>query len=570
MSNDDRTEDALRRALSAEAGEVSPGGDGLMKIQQRVAARDARLRWMRPALAGGVAVVVIAAGVGGYAIAKNNSNGNAKVRVENSNTPTPPAVVDDAYPADAIFPFTAASQEKSWEQEFAQGSMPFASDPTAVTESWIAHYLLEHGKFAFNAQTAGGSSEVTVSRKVGGTEHPVTIVHLVKYHNAWLVTGASDPADALTFTSPTQGAAVTSPVTVTGPGYGVDEQALVQVRSATTPDLFGSASTGSFGSGTPQWSASVSFAATSDTGVVVASVDSQADGGLGQLAAEKVTFGSASHVSATGSSSFFAVQGGRLARFNAATGAKEADIDSASNEGTVFEVRQFGDTVYFTAKASDCLDLYSMPTSGGSPTKVTTADPDYGIVGFDLSQDGKKLTYAESSGCNQSRAGIGKLVFTDLGNGTTRKIDFPSEPPAIIGDPVWESDGTHVDAFVRTGMEGYLARYDSSSGSDPQPNTSSCPGFNINAGLPNAVATGPNGALWVASQTGTSMQVVSCTGDKPTTEFTVPGNNTPQSLSVNASGEVLLVGDSGKVWKWTGSGDATMLPEATGVTSITW
>ena len=56
MSNDpnESAGDALRRALSVEAQQVMPSGDGLTKIQRRVAARDARWRWMRPALAGSV------------------------------------------------------------------------------------------------------------------------------------------------------------------------------------------------------------------------------------------------------------------------------------------------------------------------------------------------------------------------------------------------------------------------------------------------------------------------------------------------------------------------------------
>jgi hypothetical protein len=572
MTNDRdrRTEDALRRAMAGEADQVAPRGDGLMKIQQRVAAREARMRWLRPALAGGTAVVVIAAGIGGYAIAKQH-DGKASVVVTNTPPDTPtPTPVAGGYPTAAIFPFTTAAGEQSWEKQFKQGSSPWISDPTAVTEYWIENYLLQHGKFSFSAQTTGGSSDVTVSRKLGGTDHAVSVVHLVQYHHAWLVTGASDPAGQLAFTAPTPGAAVTSPVTVSGPGYGVDMVANVEVRNAETPDLFGQANTGQFGNGSEQWSATVPFNATSDAGVIVATVASEADGGLAALTAEKVTFSAAPATPSAGS--FYGAQNGRLVKFNAQTGAKEGDLDAASNEGDVTQVRQYGDALYFTARVGDCIPtLYSMPISGGSPTEVATADPEYGIVGFDLSADGTKLTYLESSGCHQSMAGKGKLVFENLGDSSTRKIVFASEPPAITGDPVWESDGVHVDAFVRTGNGGYLARYDSTSGDSTTPSTNACSGYDINDGMPGAVTTGPDRSLWFAVQTGTSMQVISCDGSQPTVEFTVPKNDSPTALAVNGSGSVLLADSSNEVWTWTpGQTSPRALSEASNVTSPTW
>jgi hypothetical protein len=372
MSNDrdNRTEDALRRALSAEAQGVSPAGDGLAKIQRRVVAHESRMRWFRPALAGSAAVVVIIAGVGGYAIAHRGS-GTAIVKV------------------------------------------------------------------------AGGHSS-----------SPATPVH---------------------------------------------------------------------------------------------------------------------HHSTTGVSTFFGVQGGKLMQFNATTGAEVGEVSGADADGPVTEVHQVGSMLYFTAGPANCAPaIYSMPAEGGTPVVAVSAVDGYGITGFAISADGVKYAFF-ANGCGSS-AGKGELVTGTLSGTEGISIAFPSLPPVIEGDPVWESDGIHVDAFVKTGMEGYLARYDSSAGPNQNvaPNTNACPGFNIDGGLPNAIAMGPGGVLWVASQTGTSMQVVSCTGTKPTTEFTVQGNDTPQSLSVNAPGDALLTGGGGKVWKWTGTGNAAQLPSATGVTSVTW
>jgi hypothetical protein len=568
--SDDRTEDALRRVLSVEAQQVQPGGDGLSRIQQRVGARQNRLRWMRPALAGAVAIVVIGGAVGGYAIATSGNGGNQTVKFAHTTPPTP-VVPSDSYPTDAIFPYTTAAEEQTWEASYAEGNSPWVSDPTAVTESWVEHYLLQHGDFTFSAQTTGASSDVTVSRTIGGTDHAVTVVHLVKYGSAWLVTGASDPADELSFSSPAAGTAVTSPLTVTGPGYGVDEVATVQVRDATTPTSFGQADTAGFGNGTAQWSATVAFTATSDAGVVVATVASPADGGVGTLAAEKVTF-AASTGHATTTSRIYAVEAGSLVTLNPTTGASDGPVSAANAKGTVAEVRDIGGTLYFTAGAANCAStLYAMPDDGVTVTTVATADPGYAISGFDLTADGTKLTYYEA-GCG-SEAGKGTLIFTDLSNGTMKKIVFPGEPPLIMGDPVWEPDGVHVDAFVRTGMQGYLAQYDSAAQGQgsAQPDTSACTGYQPAGGMADvSTATGPDGTLWFATQTGTSMQVVSCADNKPTVEFSTPDNDTPLSLSINAAGDVLVVGDAGKVYEWEAHGDATELSNSAGVTSVAW
>ncbi|HEX3901189.1 MAG TPA: hypothetical protein VHW74_18735 [Mycobacteriales bacterium] len=569
MSDDDRTEDALRRVLAIEAQQVQPTGDGLSRIQQRVGARQSRMRWLRPALAGAAAVIVVGGAVGGYAIA-NNGSGNARVIPADSGPPTP-AVTSNGYPAAAIFPFTNTTDEQAWETQYAEGNLPWISDPTAVTESWIEHYLLQKGDFTFSAGTSDSQSNVTVSRTVGGGEHVVTVVHLLKYQNAWLVTGASDPAAELQFSTPAADAAVTSPVTVSGPGYGVDEQATVEIRNAETPDLFGHADTGPFGNGSAQWSASVPFTATSDAGVVVATVASSADGKVAALAAEKVTFGSSGSGPVTTAGDAYAVQGGSLVAINPQTGASDGAVPGVT--GTVVEVHQYGDSLYYTVRVGDCLPtLYSVPTAGGTPTAVATAeDTDDGIVGFDLSPDGSKLAYLESSGCHQSMAGTGALVFENLSDQTTRTIDFPSEPPAIMGDPVWESDNLHVDAFLRAGNQGYLARYDSTSGDSADPSTNACSGYQPAGGMADAIAaTAPDGTLWFANQTGTSIEVVSCANNTPKVEFNTTENDTPTSLAVSTDGKVLLEGDSGNVYEWPGQGQAKELSAATAVTSVTW
>jgi hypothetical protein len=570
---DHEMEQRLRDALTASAETVQPGGDGLMRIQQRIGERRGRQAWLRPVLAVASVVVVAAVAVGGVMIARHSND--AKVTPANSDSPEP-GPVGSGFPAQGFFPFTTAEEEADWEQQYPDGHSPWIADPVGVATSWVPNYLkAKDVDQVTDKQVGPTSAEVTLGRDVSeGGLQPVVTVHLVKFGKAWIVTGASDPRDLLTISSPAPGATVDTPFTVTGPGFGVDEVAKVELRDAKTPDLIAEAPTDGFGSGTPQWSTtlgSVHFHQTTpqpQVAVLVVKTLSAADGGVAQLTAQKVVFNPGGPVPTA--AGFYGVQGGVIERFGA-DGQPQGPVEGSDAKGTVFEVRNYGGTLYFTARSGDCLPtLYSMPASGGTPTEVVTADRDYGIVGFDLSADGTKLAYLESSGCNQSRAGMGKLVFTDLSGGSSRAIDFPNPPPVVVGDPVWEADGVHVDAYVRTGMQGYLARYDATKGNSQTPDTNACAEYDPATQLTGALATDVHGTLWFAGRTGASMQVLSCRDGMPNVELTVMENDSPTALSVDPDGRILLTDDSGRVWSGKAGGTAKQLSAGGGVTYATW
>ena len=273
------------------------------------------------------------------------------------------------------------------------------------------------------------------------------------------------------------------------------------------------------------------------------------------------------------SKTFYGVQGGGLGIFDATTGVREGAVGGGQSEGTVAEVHLVGDTLYFTAGSARCASsLYAMAVGSATPQQVVTAHPGYGIDGFDVSPDGSHVTFFEG-GCG-GEAGQGALVFSDVTNGATKEIDFPSFPPVVASDPVWEADGVHVDAFVRTGMEGYLARYDSVAQSqDPAadtPSTNACARYEVDGGMPTAVTTAPDGSLWFAVQGGDSMQVMRCVDGSPAVEFTVSREGTPAAVAINAAGDVLLLDTAGQVWRWNGNGDPEPLAAASGISSATW
>ncbi len=570
--SDEQMEQRLRDALTATADTVNPGGDGLMRIQQRIGARRMQQRWLRPVLVLGSVVVVAAVAVGGVALARHGDN--AKVSPAQSGPPTSQPVVGADFPAQGFFPFTTAAEENDWEQQYAGGHSPWIADPVGVATSWVPNYLkAKNVDQVIDENVTSTSAEVTLGRDVSeGGLQPVVTVHMVKFGKAWIVTGATSPHDLLKISSPAPGTTVQSPLTVTGPGFGVDEVAKVELRDAETPGLIAEAPTDGFGNGTPQWSATLSFSPpTVDAGVVVAMTMSAADGGVAQIAAQKVAF--ASETPAVDRAGFYGVQGGVIERFDA-TGQPQGPVEGSDAYGTVTEVHRLGSTLYFTTRQHDCVvnSLRAIPVDGTSSnsndTGVASSTPGYQITGFGLSSDGSKLAFFQT-GCG-SHAGQGQLVINDLNTGKTRAVDFPSLPPAIEGDPVWESDGVHVDAYVRTGMQAYLARYDATKGDSPTPSANACGEYDPATQLTGALATDSHGTLWFAGRTGASMQVLSCRDGMPNVELTVMGNDMPTALSVDPDGRILLTDDSGRVWSGKAGGTAKQLAAGGGVTYATW
>src|SRR3954447_15294604 len=248
---DDGFDALLRDSMHGEAETVMPAGDGLSRIQQRVTARRARLRWLRPTVALGSAVVLAIAGVGAYA-AVHGGGGTASIDTPPathgpSETPTPeptpsqtsaPPVAHAAFPKRAIFPFAPAKDERAWEQQAAEGHSPAWGDPRAVATFWVTNFLQMPSVNQVVRQVSTPKKvDVTLGRMQSDAANQrqiaVTTVHLVKYGKAWIVTGATDDSGLLRITSPAAGAAVTSPLVASGPGGGIHRAAAVQVRDAT-------------------------------------------------------------------------------------------------------------------------------------------------------------------------------------------------------------------------------------------------------------------------------------------------------------------------------------------------
>ena len=590
---DDGIDALLRDSMRGAADTVMPSGDGLSRIQQRVAGRRARLRWMRPAMALGSAALVGLVAVGTYAAVHGGGTATVKTPIATqpasvtpTTQPTPtqstPAAPVVAFPKHAIFPFVSASDERAWEQGVADASGDWHGDAQAVATSWVSNILQVPSLHVTRTVSTPTKVDVVMGRdQTDGSSTRaivVTTVHLVKYGKAWVVTGATDDSRQLRIGSPAAGSKVSSPVVASGPGGGVDRAASVQVRDATTPASYGEGHTGTFG--VQGWSADVSFSSpTSPVGVLLVVEASSADGLPSRVAAEQVRFG-ASSVSA-GPQYFYGIKGGRVTKFDASSGAALTYLTLQQPGGPESDPQLVGNDVYFIRSIGPCGGaLHKVPASAsnGTPRDQQIASPDsgYAITGYAISNT-SRYTYYEQT-CDSTRSPQARLVFIDTSNGTStsrKAIDFSSQPPMLIADPSYEPTTTstaYIDAIVQSGNGRYLARYDEFGSGTPTASRNACPGYDLNNGRPWALETDANGTIWFATQTGSSMQVVKCAagGQTAIVAFTVPGNRQPKDVDVSPDGSVLLTDTDGHIWRWDGSGDAHQLSPHQPVTDVTW
>src|SRR5207248_8695805 len=107
-----------------------------------------------------------------------------------SASPTVPTV-GATFPRLAIFPFTTAAQEKTWQKQAANGSQPWVADPKAVATNWVQNILqLPSVNQVLTTTSQPGppkTTDVTLGRTLQAENHKpfaVTVVHLVQFGHA--------------------------------------------------------------------------------------------------------------------------------------------------------------------------------------------------------------------------------------------------------------------------------------------------------------------------------------------------------------------------------------------------
>jgi hypothetical protein len=236
-------EDRLRQILQAEADDLIPLGDGLRRIEQRLADRRSLRSRLVPALA--IAGVVAIAGAAAITVSVTD-DGSLKQPPAHHTTPAPiptgctGGLCEEPKPSPSLsttgvttsasgiplWPVTTDAQAADWER--GSNTPRWESDPVQVTQHLMDDYLKLPGR-AVLFDNSGDVAEVTVS--AGG--RMVSTVRLVRVgrdpDGPWSVTGAASLV--LAVTQPNDGDEVSSPISTAGTVNDVDQSVHLRLMS---------------------------------------------------------------------------------------------------------------------------------------------------------------------------------------------------------------------------------------------------------------------------------------------------------------------------------------------------
>lgn len=420
-------EDRLRDVLRNEASAVVPAGDGLAKIQQRLVRRRRRRVMLVPS-----AALVMAAAIGAFFVLGGSGGTQRLVQTPGGHRPSPSfcypplaegpcSTVRPSQPiaepdGTTLWPFTSAAEAQAWQPT---GPYPWAGDILATAEHFATDYLGITGLRGFQPNAVDG----TVGLQSGQPDRrKISAVKLVHYESAdgkrvWTVESV---ATDMSVTSPTAGAAISSPTSVTGRITGVDENVRLRLLTSAGKEI---ANGGAPAGSEVPWQGTLTWSDTSwTTAGIVGTTYSPKDGALTRLVVVPVL--RATGATASGAS-FAGLAGGHVNLYDAVNGMQvrqltfpppgAADTGAAWNGSTLLWVR---------SQQTGCADELDRLDSGSAATLVPKSNAHLGTPR--LSPDGTTYAYF-STPCNGDPA----TIVIQAGGSPARAITLRENSTAV-------------------------------------------------------------------------------------------------------------------------------------------
>lgn len=310
-------EDRLRDLLRSEADSIRPAGDGLARIQARIARRRRTRFWLLPS----AAVATAAAAAAFFLVAPDDSR-TATLQpgqTPSATTAPSPTVTSTPAPGPTIGPsplpgLWTGPAYWPWASQADADSTPNAatdwtSDPLEVTRRLVRDVLNLPEVSVVQTCT---SCDV-VSLRVQGAEVGQVQLGRLSLRGTRVYTVVGIDGGDLTITSPAPGTAVSSPTRVTGRVVGVDENVNVRLLAKDSAKV---AEQGAPAGSAVPWSASLQWTARDwTTGAVVAVTRSAKDGAVNRVALVPVT-----RSTAPTTATFAGLVDGHVALFDSTTG----------------------------------------------------------------------------------------------------------------------------------------------------------------------------------------------------------------------------------------------------------
>jgi hypothetical protein len=417
-------EERLAALLRDEADTIVPAGDGLQRIQKRVAAKR-RSRWVLPSSMVATAAAaslffVLGDADGPTKLTQTPQTHGPSVTTGPTSEPTPTQTVtggglDHPLEDPAIWPFTSSQEIAAWKT-----THPYADDKTALVQHYLKDVLQLPSTFALSKPCE--SCDV-VDIAVGGTKVAEAALERFLLDGQHVYTISTIGGTDLKVLSPDLGAAVTSPTRVTGRITGVDEN--VSISLVTKGGAVLATAGAPAGSEVP-WEATVTWSITDWTfGDLVLRTYSAKDGALNRLTVLPVMRDS---TAVTSGPTFVGISGGRVDLFDATTGAFRKHLTFPKAPATDVEVATSQSTVLWVrSQPTGCSHSLLRLDSGTASTVVGAGA--YKLAYPRISADGRTIAYQRIP-CSGSADPA--IVIT--GPSGTRVLTYPEGEPLIPDD----------------------------------------------------------------------------------------------------------------------------------------
>ncbi len=424
-------EDRLRDILHSEAAEILPTGDGLAKIQARIAQRRRTRLWLLPS----AAVATAAAAAAFFLVTPDTrktqtlhpgetptSQPTTEPTSEPTAEPTPVLADDGGTPLDypAIWPFTTQAQASAWVED--SGSMPWADNGLEVGR----HFVREHLGFTQITVTQTCVSCDVLALSVSGTSVGELVLGRVGAgfatgHGTRLFTVTDVRGTDLTITTPKAGASVTSPLGVGGRITGVDENVSLRLLSLAGDQL--AAAGAPAGSAVP-WSTTLSWSRQDWSYGSVVGVTYDGRGVLNRVVAVPVR-----RSSAAATATFAALVDGHVALFGSDSGkqVRQLTYPPAGKEDR-YPRWSAGTLVWIRSAVAGCGGTVNRLEGSSASTLASSTSLRFGSNA--LSPSGTWVAWTEIP-CNDSSAG---RIVVSGGGAPDRYLDIPSGSDAELYD----------------------------------------------------------------------------------------------------------------------------------------
>ncbi|MCW2601398.1 MAG: hypothetical protein JWM02_3227 [Frankiales bacterium] len=416
-------EERLRELLRHEVATITPAGDGLAKIQQRLVRRRRRRTLLVPA-----AALATAGATAAFFLLGGTDDRHTLVQQPGGQSPSPAAptpkpsvtpgrIVPGDYTGPAVWPFTSHAQARAWTPG---GSYPWAQDSLEVTKHFVSDHLQLTGLTA--VQTCVSCEVVELRTAAGRKAAEVALAHFTTARGNRVFSVVSVDGGDLTVTHPAAGAAITSPTSVSGRITGVDENVLLRL---VTPDGTKIAESGAPAGSAVPWQGTLTWSDTSWTSAaIVGTTASAKDGTLNRLVVLPVSRATG----ASTSSSFVGLVDGHVSLFDATTGkvVKQLTYPPAGKVDTG-ATWAGGSLSWVRSRQTGCADELVRLDHGAATTVVQAGTAHLGTP--QLSPSAGWLAWLQTP-CNGDAASI----VVSGGGAPNRTLTVPSGTAAVVLD----------------------------------------------------------------------------------------------------------------------------------------